>query len=199
MLVAIRKRWATTRDQSVPGLFSKHLSNQLERIQHMDKQSAVRKRAVAFTETETEGTSNHTRLDHTSHSTKSSNLFAIFDHLRVRCGYNTAHVLCPRRIRYDAGYADVRHTARHVDIARCTGWCAGSCTGTANGAGRRLLRGASTPRPGALRATLRRLSRPGAGGRVSASADRRPVHEQVPDGAALGALHPDSLRHAAQG
>src|SRR4026207_368489 len=89
MLVAIRKRWATTRDQSVPGLFSKHLSNQLERIQHMDKQSAVRKRAVAFTETETEGTSNHTRLDHTSHLTKSSNLFAIFDHLRVRCGYNT--------------------------------------------------------------------------------------------------------------
>ena len=83
---AIPKRWATTRDQSVPGLFSKHLSNQLERIQHMDKQSAVRKKAVAFTETETEGTSNHTRLDHTSHLTKSSNLFAIFDHLRVRCG-----------------------------------------------------------------------------------------------------------------
>jgi hypothetical protein len=26
-----------------PGLSSKHLSNQLERIQHMDKQSAVRK------------------------------------------------------------------------------------------------------------------------------------------------------------
>jgi hypothetical protein len=40
---AIPKRWATTRDQSVPGLSSKHLSNQLERIQHMDKQSAVRK------------------------------------------------------------------------------------------------------------------------------------------------------------
>ena len=75
--------------------------------------------------------------------------------------------------------------------------CTGDRPAHAHRAGRRLLRRAGDARPGALRAALRRLPRPGAGGRVSAGADRRPVHEQVPDGAALGALHPDSLCDAA--
>ena len=103
--------------------------------------------------------------------------------------HNAAHVTHSTRTGTVAGRPGGRRSADRIRIARGTG--------AAHPAGWRLQRYAGGSGPGALRPAVRGLPRTRAGRRTSPSSRGPGVHVQMAPGAAVGAVHQDSLYHAA--